>query len=87
MSSRKQIVFLKHARERMVERGISHKEVEDAITNGVKFIEANHIRAIHEVKKDRFVTVIYLEQRKHWVVLTAYESGLSDVRYYRRARK
>jgi len=71
----------------MVERKISHKDVEDTITNGINLVEADHIRAIHEVEKDRFITVIYLDQRQNRVILTVYESNLTDIQIYRRMKK
>jgi len=71
----------------MVERGITHREVVQAIERGVKIDEIERKRAIQEVKKGRFITVLFKEQRKYFVVLTAFESDLTDIRIYRRMRK
>jgi len=71
----------------MVERGIAHREVVQTIERGIKIDEVERKRAIQEVKKGRFITVLFQEQRKHFVVLTAFESGLTDIRIYRRMKK
>lgn len=83
----KKVVFKLHARQRMVERNILHMEVVKTIKNGVKIDEYDRKRAIFEVEDGRYITCIYKEQRKAYVVITVYESGLTDVNIYKRMKK
>ena len=87
MSIKKKIIITKHARERMIERGITHKEVEKTIKEGIKIDEYERIRAICEVETGRFITVGYNEQRKYYVVRTAFTSGKTDIELYRRLKR
>lgn len=84
----KPIITKWHARQRMVERNILHKDVVKTIKDGVKVPEnGREIRAICKVEDDRYITCIYLDQRKQNVVLTAYESGRTDINLYQRMKK
>lgn len=89
LSTQKEIIFRKHARERMVERNITHEEVKKTVEEGVKIEEIKHkrIRAICEVEEGRFVTVGYSETRKYRVINTAFESGNTDIELYRRLKR
>ncbi len=72
----------------MVERNILHKDVVKTIKDGVKVPEnGRKIRSICEVEDGRYITCIYLNQRKNNVVLTTYESGLTDISLYKRLKK
>lgn len=71
----------------MIERNITHDEVQKTIEEGVKIDEIERIRAICEVEQGRFLTVGYTETRKYYVVKTAFESGVTDIELYRRLKR
>lgn len=87
MSIKKKTIFTKHARTRMIERNITHNEVKKTIERGVKIDEHERIRAICEVKQGRFITVWYSEKRKYYVIISAFESGMTDIELYRRLKR
>lgn len=87
MPARKRIVFKKHARERMIERRITNDEVVKTIEQGVKINELERTRAIYKTEKEKFITVLYVEQRKCYVIQTAFESGKTDIDLYRRLKR
>lgn len=59
------VILTKHARERMVSRGISLKEVKEAIVKGSKRIQDGKIVAVY-----RYFEVVYKKVDETFVVVT-----------------
>ena len=60
------IIFSKHGRERMVERGISVNEVEDAIKRGAKELQKPN-KVLHHF---RHFTIVTKKYRGNDIVIT-----------------
>lgn len=59
------ILYSRHARERMVERGISSKEAEDAIKMGAK--EQQGEKVLHHY---RHFTAVTIKEKGNYIVIT-----------------
>ena len=59
------IKYSLHARERMVERGISAREVRDAINKGTKRVQVNKIMSVY-----KYLEVVFRKVGDDWYVIT-----------------
>lgn len=67
------IVYTNHSLQRLNERGISKKQVEEAIREGGKFDAAGDLRkAVHRNEKGLIVVICSIKSVEEIVIITAY---------------
>ena len=67
------IIFTKHARERMQERKISKKDVEECILRPMRVsMDSGRIRRFQKVFKHGTLEVVVECKGNHFVIITAY---------------
>lgn len=59
------IIYSRHARLRMVERGISEREVSDAVQKGRKMTKNGQVHAVY-----RHIAVVVKKTGGRWYVIT-----------------
>ncbi|TSC92355.1 MAG: hypothetical protein CEN89_749 [Candidatus Berkelbacteria bacterium Licking1014_7] len=68
-----EIVFTKHARARLKERGISEKNVKEAIIFPDKSLSGYANKKLIQKKiKNKNLVVIYIEENKSKIIITTY---------------
>ena len=67
------VKYSKHARERLRNRGILRREVEDVLMNGQRrsFQEHGTIKCVYTKKNSKLV-VIYHQQKEKYLIVSAY---------------
>ena len=67
------VSYIPHAKEQMVERGISSKQVEEAIIKAQKrYIQRNgKVRCVYKNKRKELI-VIYRQNKENYKVITAF---------------
>lgn len=72
----KEIVFSKHAIEKIMERSIDEKLVSDTIISPEKITDSKGSTQIAQRKiKDKLLRVVFKEEEKYYIVITAYLTG------------
>ena len=67
------IIYSDHAKQNMLERRISHKEVEETILNPEKSIDSRKDRKIvQKTIGNRLLRVVYKETEKVYIIVTLY---------------
>lgn len=67
------LFFTKHALDRLKERGISKKQVQDVWDNpDVRLMSATGTTKLQKRTRTKTVTVVVEEKGKHAIVITAY---------------
>ncbi|MFH0836114.1 MAG: DUF4258 domain-containing protein [Candidatus Micrarchaeota archaeon] len=84
-----EIFLTKHARIRLVERGILAEEIPTMFAKGVRFEDAeNKNLCVYRKSAHEFVTLVYARRKENVVLITAYPSKNWEVREFKeRCRK
>ena len=71
------IVYSDHARQNMIERRISHEQIEETLFNPEKVTDSNKGRKIaQKTIGSRLLRVVYKEAEKVYIIVTVYYTKL-----------
>lgn len=72
----KEIVFSKHAIEKIMERNIDEKLIKDTIMAPEKIVDSREgAKIAHREIKNKMLRVVFKEEEKYYIVVTAYLTG------------
>lgn len=85
----KQLIFTKHASERLLERKIPLKDIEKMLKKGVRVQdpETGQTLCVYKEKATQYYTLVVEEEPEQIIIITAYVSGKWQIEKYEKVKK